>query len=140
RKRCNLPHDALCGGNGPGSPSASAGDDRDLRQGRGGRGRRRGAWAVVEAHLDAEPVPAGRQDVTEVLAGAGGPENERDADRFSRCETDRPSHSGDPAAVAADGLECGVQQGTNLRLAGAERPDRCRTAVAQDEPAVAVVP
>jgi hypothetical protein len=57
-----------------------SGNYRDLCQGRGGRGRFWGAAAVVEAHLDLEPVLAGRHDVTEVLAGACSPENERDPD------------------------------------------------------------
>jgi hypothetical protein len=49
-----------------------SGDGRDLRQGRGERVRSRAAAAAPEAHLDLEPVPAGRYGVTEVLAGAGG--------------------------------------------------------------------
>ena len=59
-------------------PGSLTRDDRDLRQGRGGRGRWGDAGAVVEAHLGLVPVPAGRQDVTEVLAGAGGSENDRE--------------------------------------------------------------
>src|SRR5262249_40643445 len=56
------------------------GNDRDLRQGRGGHGRVRYPWAVVQAHVHPEPVPAGRNDVTEILAGARGSEEDWDAD------------------------------------------------------------
>lgn len=67
-----------CDGNRPmGSAVGTAmgphsGDDRDLRHRSGKRVSWRPAGAALETHLDLEPVRAGRYDVAEVLAGAGG--------------------------------------------------------------------
>jgi hypothetical protein len=57
----------------------------------------RPAEAVPEAHLDLEPVRSGWYDVAEVLAGAGGSVDDRDAGGLSRCEVDDQSRAGDPA-------------------------------------------
>jgi hypothetical protein len=100
-----------------------SGDDRDLGQGGGERVSWRSAEAVPEAHLDLEPVRSRWYDVAEVLAGAGCSVDDRDAGGLSRCEVDDQSGAGDPAAVAADGLQGGVLEGAGQRLAGGERTD-----------------
>jgi hypothetical protein len=54
------------------------GSDGDLRQ----RGGERVSWPagfLLEGQLDLEPVGAGRQGVSQLLAGAGGPEDDPDA-------------------------------------------------------------
>jgi hypothetical protein len=94
---------------------------------------------VPEAYLDLEPVPAGRQDVTQLLADACGSEDDPDAGRSSRREVDVQSSAGDRAAEAADGLMGGVQEGADQRLAEAQRADPFLAVVAQDELAAAVV-
>jgi hypothetical protein len=48
----------------------SSGDNRDPRQGAVSVYSLEGRRGPPEAHLDLDPVPAGRYGVTEVLAGA----------------------------------------------------------------------
>ena len=83
---------------------------------------------------------AGRQGVTQLLAGAGGTGLTVVDLAPGQSASIRVIYgTGDRAGEAADGLVGGVQKGADQRLAAAERADPFRAAVTQYEPAVAVV-